>query len=228
MGVGGRTVNGFNWDWAFALSIIPELLTGIRVTIFATLMGSLLAFALGLVWVLIRLARIPVLTQLVVVFIEFVRGTPLLVQLYFLFYVLPTWGISLSALVTGIGGLGVFYSVYAAEIYRAGIEELPTGQWEAALTLGLPLRRVWLGVILPQAVRTVLPVLGNLVVAMFKETALLSTITVLEMAATAKNIGSIEFRYIEPLTLAGFFYFVISYTSARLLRRLENSHAVHG
>lgn len=218
-------MSGFTWDWGFALSIIPDLLIGLKITILATIAGSLLAFALGLVWVAIRLAQIPLLTKLVVLFIEFVRGTPLLVQLYFLFYVLPNWGLSLSALATGIIGIGLFYSAYAAEVYRAGIEELPPGQWEACLTLGLPLRHVWFGIVLPQAVRTVLPVLGNLVVAMFKETALLSTITVMEMAATAKNIGSIEFRYIEPLTLAGFFYFVISYASARLFRSLETPHA---
>jgi len=141
---------------------------------------------------------------------------------------LPTWGMSMPALTTGVIGLGLFYSAYAAEIYRAGIEELPVGQWEAALTMGLPLRRVWLGIVLPQAVRTVLPVLGNQVVAMFKETALLSTITVMELLAQAKNIGSIEFRYVEPLTLAGLFYLTISYVAARGLRRLETTHAVHG
>lgn len=220
-------MSGFVWDWSFALSVVPDLLMGIRITIFATLVGSLLAFVLGLVWVVIRFAQIPVLTPVVVLFIQFVRGTPLLVQLYFLFYVLPTWGISLSALVTGILGLGLFYSAYAAEIYRAGIEEVPAGQWEASLTLGLPLWHLWLGIVLPQALRTVLPVLGNQVVAMFKETALLSTITVMEMAAEAKNIGSIEFRYIEPLTLAGFFYFIISYAASRMFRSLETPHAAH-
>ena len=107
------------------------------------------------------------------------RGTPLLVQLYFVFYVFPTWGLSMPALATGIVGLGIYYSATASEIYRAGIEELSAGQWEAALVLGLPIRRVWLGIVLPQAIKTVLPMLGNQVVAMFKETSLLSTITVI-------------------------------------------------
>jgi polar amino acid transport system permease protein len=157
-----------------------------------------------------------------------VRGTPLLVQLYFVFYVLPKWGLSMPALVTGIAGLGIYYSATASEIYRAGIEELAAGQWEAALVLGLPIRRVWLGIVLPQAVKTVLPMLGNQVVAMFKETSLLSTITVIELLAESTSIGSIEFRYVEPLTMAGFFYFVISYTAARGIRRLEAGHVVHG
>jgi len=221
-------MSGFAWDWHFAWSIVPFLLTGAKLTIIATVLGSVIAFVLGMVWALIRMTQIRILAPIVGLFVEFIRGTPLLIQLYFLFYVLPTWGMSMPALTTGVIGLGLFYSAYAAEIYRAGIEELPVGQWEAALTMGLPLRRVWLGIVLPQAVRTVLPVLGNQVVAMFKETALLSTITVMELLAQAKNIGSIEFRYVEPLTLAGLFYLTISYVAARGLRRLETTHAVHG
>jgi polar amino acid transport system permease protein len=219
-------VSGFVWDWHVVWSILPDLLAGIQLTLVATFFGSLLAFALGMVWTLVRLARIPVATPAVSYFIQFVRGTPLLVQLYFLFFVFPNWGILLPPLTTGILGLGVFYSAYAAEIYRAGIEDLAPGQWEAALVLGLPIRRVWLGIVLPQSIRKILPVLGNQVIGMFKETALLSTISVVELLGQAKIIGSLEFRYIEPLTLAGAFYFVISYAAARALRAWEASHAV--
>ncbi len=216
-----------DWDWSFAWSILPALLMGAKITVIATLLGSLLSFALGLIWTLLRLMRIKLVSPAVEFFVSFVRGTPLLVQLYFVFYVFPKWGLSMPALVTGIVGLGIYYSATASEIYRAGIEELAAGQWEAALVLGLPLRRVWLGIVLPQAIRTVLPVLGNQVVAMFKETSLLSTITVIELLAEATSIGSMEFRYVEPLTMAGFFYFVISYTAARGIRRLEVRHVVH-
>ena len=218
----------FHWDWAFAWSIVPPLLRGAKITIVATLLGSLLSFVLGLVWTLLRLRRIAVVSAAVEFFVSFVRGTPLLVQLYFLFYVIPKWGVSAPALVTGIVGLGINYSATASEIYRAGIEHLAAGQWEAALTLGLPIRRVWLGIVLPQAMRVVLPVLGNQVIAMFKETSLLSTITVMELLAESSNIGSLDFRYVEPLTMAGFFYFAISYTSARGIRWLETHHVVHG
>jgi polar amino acid transport system permease protein len=220
-------MSSFAWDWHFAWSVLPLLLTGTKLTILATLLGSIIAFILGMLWTLIRMTQIRVLAPAIGLFVEFVRGTPLLVQLYFLFYVLPTWGMSLPAFATGVLGLGLFYSAYASEVYRAGIEELPPGQWEASLTLGLPLRRVWLGIVLPQAIRTVWPVLGNQVVAMFKETALLSTITVMELLAQAKNIGSIEFRYVEPLSLAGLIYLTISYAAARLLRRFETRNAVH-
>ena len=106
------------------------------------------------------------------------------------------------------------------------IEDLPAGQWEAALTLGLPVRRVWTGIILPQAIRAVLPMLGNIVVNMFKQTALLSTITVLELLASGMAIGQMTYRFVEPLTLVGAFYFVVSYLSARALRLLETRDEV--
>jgi polar amino acid transport system permease protein len=153
--------------------------------------------------------------------VEFLRGTPFLVQLYFLFYVFPSYGLTFSALVTGIVGLGLYYSAYTAEIFRAGIEDIPPGQWEACLVLGLPLRRVWTGIILPQAVRTVIPVFGNYVIVMFKETALLSAITVTEVLAQANNVGYLQFRFTEPLTLAGILYLLVSYPAARGVRLLE-------
>jgi polar amino acid transport system permease protein len=221
-------VSGFAWDWAFAWSVLPQLLDGVEVTVLATILGSLLAFALGMVWTLVRIARIPYLTPSVWFFVQFIRGTPLLIQLYFLFYLLPAWGLTFSALPTGIFGLGLFYSAYAAEIYRAGIEDLPPGQWEASLTLGLPIRRVWLGIILPQAIRAVLPVLGNVVISMFKQSALLSTITVFELLAAGMSVGTIFYRFVEPLTLVGLFYFVVSYAAARAVRSLEAKDAVRG
>jgi polar amino acid transport system permease protein len=221
-------MSGFHWDWQFAWSIVPDLLAGLRLTILATMFGSIVSFALGLVWTLIRLARIRWVTPIVEFFVQFVRGTPLLVQLYFLFYIFPAWGVSLTAFATGVLGLGVCYSAYTTEIYRAGIENLPAGQWEAALTLGLPLRRVWLGIVLPQSIRSILPMLGNQVIGMFKESSLLSTITVMELLAQGNNIGSINFRYVEPLTMVGAIYFAISYTAARLVRSSEARDAVYG
>lgn len=219
-------MTGFQWDWAFAASIVPQLLQGLKITVAATLCGFAGALVLGLVWTLLRLASIPVLSPLVQLFVEFVRGTPFLVQLFFLFYVLPTWGLTFTALVTGVIGLSLFNSASVSEIYRAGIENVPGGQWEASLTLGLPVRRAWLGIVLPQAVRTVMPMLGSVGIGMFKETAVLSTITVMELLAQAIDVGSMYFRYIEPLSMVGCFYFLVSYALARLVRRLETGGAV--
>jgi polar amino acid transport system permease protein len=220
-------MNTFQWDWSFAWSTVPLLLGGMQITLIATFFGSILAFLLGLVWVLIRLAGIPIITPTVNLFVQFLRGTPFLVQLFFLFYVLPTWGITFSPLVTGIVGLGLYKSAQTSEIYRAGIEDVPQGQWEASLTIGLPLKRVWLGIILPQTFHRVLPVLGNVIISMFKETSVLSTITVFELLAQGVDIGMQSFRFIEPLTMVGMMYFVISCAAAKGVRILEARNAVH-
>jgi polar amino acid transport system permease protein len=210
------------WDWNFALDVLPELLYAfVRFSLVATVLGIVLAAALGLAFAIIRRAHVPVLAPLVTAFIDFVRSTPLLVQLFFLFFVLPQVGITLPPLTTGVIGLGVHYACYLAEVYRAGIEGVPKGQWEAATALSLPPRLQWQHVILPQAVRNVLPALGNYAISMFKETPFLALITVPEMVQRAQAIGSISFRYVEPFTLAGLIFLAASYPTAIALRKLE-------
>src|SRR5919201_4333555 len=179
-----------NWDWNFALDILPDLLKAFaRYTLVATVLGTALAAALGLVFAIIRRARVPVLAPLVTAFIEFVRNTPVIVQLFFLFYVLPGFGVTLPPLTTGVLGLGVHYACYLAEVYRAGIEGVPKGQWEACTALSLPARLQWQHVILPQAIRNVLPALGNYAISMFKETPFLCLISVPELLQQAVAIG---------------------------------------
>jgi polar amino acid transport system permease protein len=210
------------WKWDFAWQILPQLLKGLVVTFEATVLGSLLAFALGLVLALLRRARIPVVSQVVWLFIEFVRSTPLLVQLYFVFFVFPiTFGITLGSLTVGVLGLGVHYATYTSEVYRAGIDAVPRGQWEAATALSLPRARVWTSVILPQAIPRVLPALGNYLISMFKETPLLLSIGVLELVGQAQAAGSEAYRYVEPYTMAGVLFLLLSYPSSVLVRRLE-------
>jgi polar amino acid transport system permease protein len=191
------------WDWSYTGHVLPDLLRGLVVTVEAAALGSIVSFALGMVWTLAfrsgtRWVRWPVRAV-----VEFIRNTPLLVQLFFLFYVLPTIGITFSPLTTGVIGLGLHYSTYTAEVYRAGIDAIPVGQWEAATALSLPRRRTWIAVILPQAIRRVVPVLGNYVIAMFKDTPLLSAITVLDMLKQAQEAGAESFRYTEPITASG-------------------------
>lgn len=209
------------WDWEFTGRIIPDILGGLVVTFEATVLGSIVAFALGLVLALLRRSRIRLVSTAVWAFIEFVRSTPLLVQLYFLFNVLPGIGLKFSSLTTGVIGLGVHYACYTAEVYRAGIEGVPRGQWEAATALSLPPRRVWTSVILPQAIPRVLPALGNYTISMFKETPLLLAIGVLDLVGAAQEAGAEAYRYVEPLTLAGICFLLLSYPSSLLVRRLE-------
>lgn len=209
------------FDLSFAAEVLPELLRGLWVTVEATVVGFALALLLGLAWAVARRSRRLLLARPAGWAVEFLRSTPLLVQLYFLFYLLPQAGISLSPLVTGVLALGLHYSAYAAEIYRAGIEGVPRGQWEAALALDLTRGQTFRRVILPQALPPIVPALGNRLVALFKETPLLATVTVLEMLGRAKLIGAETFRYLEPLTLVGLIFLLLSLASARLVRRLE-------
>jgi polar amino acid transport system permease protein len=209
------------WSWSFVGQILPNLLRGLRLTVEATVLGSALALVVGLLLSLGRRSKVPVLSQLCWAVIEFVRSTPLLVQLYLVYFVLPNYGVKLASFTVGVLVLGLKYGSYDAEVYRAGIEAVPPGQWEAARALSLPQRRVWQAVILPQAIPRVLPALGNYIISMFKDTPLLLTIGVVDLVGAARAAGTIEYRFVEPYTMAGLFFLVLSYPSSLLVRKLE-------
>lgn len=209
------------FDWSFALEILPTLGSALVITIQATVLGMLVAVTLGLVLAMLRRSRLRMVSLPTAFVIEFVRSTPLLVQMYFLFYVLPLTGAKMSPLTTGIVALGVHYATYCAEVYRAGIEAVPRGQWEAATALNMSRWRTAVGVVLPQAIPPVVPALGNYLVAMFKDTPLLSAITVVELLQQSKMIGSATFRYTEPLTLVGLLFLALSLVAAWGVRGLE-------
>ena len=209
------------FDWSFALEILPTLGSALVITIQATVLGMLVAVTLGLALALLRRSRLALLRLPTAFVIEFVRSTPLLVQMYFLFYVLPLTGVRMSPLATGIVALGLHYATYCAEVYRAGIEAVPRGQLEAARALNMSPWRTAVGVVLPQAIPPVVPALGNYLVAMFKDTPLLSAITVVELLQQSKMIGSTTFRYTEPLTLVGVLFLALSLIAAWGVRGLE-------
>ncbi|UCF75987.1 MAG: ectoine/hydroxyectoine ABC transporter permease subunit EhuD [Betaproteobacteria bacterium] len=209
------------FDWGYVWEVAPRLAEGLVVTIQATLVGMAVALTLGLVLALARRSRHRLVSWPTGVLVEFVRSTPLLVQIYFLFYVLPDAGLRLSPLATGVIALGLHYAAYCSEVYRAGLESVPKGQWEAAVALNLTRWRTMKDIIIPQAIPPVVPALGNYLVAMFKDTPLLSAITVLEVLQTAKLIGAETFRYVEPLTLVGVLFLVLSLLSAALIRWVE-------
>ena len=212
------------WDWNFVWQIMPTLIEGVKITILATLLGSALAAVVGLGIALLRRSPNRLVSRPVGFFAEFIRGTPLLVQLYFIFYVLPDIGILLPPLLAGMIGLGLHYGTYTAEVYRAGIDNVPRGQWEAAKACNLSSNQTWLHIILPQAIPPMIPALANYFIAMFKETPLLSAITVLELMNQAKSVANSSYRYIEPMTLVGVFFLVISLFSVVLLRWLERRY----
>ncbi len=209
------------FDWKFALDILPNLLRAFVVTVEATLLGMGIAVVVGLLWALLRRSQNRALSWSVTWWVEFVRSTPLLIQIYFLFYVLPNFGLTWSPFVTGALALGLHYSAYTAEVYGAGIDNVPKGQWEAAMALNLNRFDTFKSIILPQAIPPMIPALGNYLVAMFKETPILAAITVNELLQTSKLIGAETFRYLEPLTMVGVLFLAASLVSARFVEKLE-------
>ncbi|MNO60985.1 putative amino-acid permease protein YxeN [compost metagenome] len=214
------------FDWDFTLSILPQLLQASLKTIGITLVAFVLAVILGLLLAVARRSRRYWLSWPAASVIEFIRSTPLLIQVYFLFYVLPSYGLNMTALVAGTLGIALHYACYTAEVYRAGLEAVPRGQWEAVTALNFSPWKAYREVILPQAVRPVLPALGNYLIAMFKDTPVLSAITVVEIMQQAKNIGSDSFRYLEPITLVGVFFLLISISLAGVVRQVEKRTAL--
>jgi polar amino acid transport system permease protein len=211
-----------NWDWDYAKEVLPGIVgEGLLVTLEVTVFASLVAYVVGLVLALLRRSPFAAVRWIVWAFIEFVRSTPLIVQVFFMFFVLPNIGITLDPVPTGVITIGLHYATYTAEVYRAGIEAVPAGQWEAATALSLPRGRVWVAVILPQAIPRVLPALGNYSISLLKETPILLTIGVLDIVGAAYQEGSENFRYVEPITIAGVLFLVLSYSASLLVRRLE-------
>lgn len=220
-------MSGF-FDWEFAWEILPRLLEGLVVTVQAALLGFAVAAVLGLLLALARRSESTWLSAPVGGLVEFIRSTPLLVQLYVFFYILPQYGVRLPAFALGVTALGLHYATYTSEVYRAGIDAIGRGQWEAARALNFSALYTWTRIILPQAIPPMVPALGNYLIGIFKETPQLAAITVIEMLLTARSIGTRTFRFLEPITLVGVLFFLISYPSALLVQRLEARYARRG
>lgn len=210
------------WSWDYAGEVFPDIVSAFfTYTLGITIAASAVAVVLGLVLALLRRSDHRWVSVPVFWLVEFVRSTPIPIQLFFVHFGFPSFGLTLPVLVTGIGVLGVHYACYMSEVYRAGIEAVPQGQWEACTALSLPPNRTWRAVVLPQVVRRVLPSMGNQVIALFKETPFLIVIGVAEMVTVAQRMGSESFRYIEPITIAGLIFLVASYPTSVLVRKLE-------
>ena len=204
------------------LEALPILVMAfLKVTLVVTVASSLLAAVLGLVWA-IALRELPgALARPLAFVLDFIRMTPLPVHLLVIYYAFT----GLSPMTVGILVFGVHYSTYMAASYRAGIDSIRKGQWEAAKALSLPPSRTWRAVILPQAIRNTLPSLGNWAIAMFKDTPFLIFISVPEMVTRAREFGGQNFSYIEAMTLAGLLFLLASYPTAVLMQKLEKKLA---
>ncbi len=206
---------------ADSIEFMPILLTGVKLTIIVTIGSLALSTVLGLVWALMRVSGIRILAGVQVVIINFIRGVPIIVQLFYIYFVLPDFGITLTALQASIIGLGIAYSAYQAENFRAGIEAIDHGQVEAAQSLGMGWVLMMRRVILPQAVKIVLPPYGNTMIMMLKDSSQASTITVAELALQGKLIASSTFKNVSVFTLVALLYLCMSIPLMVLVNHLE-------
>ncbi|MCO5089531.1 ectoine/hydroxyectoine ABC transporter permease subunit EhuD [Bosea sp. (in: a-proteobacteria)] len=209
------------WDWSFAFSVLPALLKATGVSLFAVAASFALALIVALPLAVARESRGRSIRYLSGGFVEFVRSTPILTQIYALYFALPGFGIVLPALATGVLALGVHYAAYISEVYRTGFRSVGQGQREAAAALGLSRPVAFLKIVMPQAIVPMIPMLGNYLIALYKETPLLAAIAIIEVMQTAKLIGSETFRYNEPITIAGLIFLVLSIASARVIAIIE-------
>ncbi len=211
----------FDWQWEFVWEILPRLVQATGNTLIAAGAGYAIALVLGLVLALAQRSPSRVLTFLVREFVEFIRSTPLLLQIFFVFYVGPQFGIRLSPWMSGMIAIGLHYSCYLSEVYRGGIESVPRGQWEAATALNMSTMQTYRRIVIPQAIPPALAGLGNYLVGIFKDTPMLSVIGVAELIHTANAIGSENYRFLEPYTMVGLIFLAISLPSAGLIRGFE-------
>src|SRR3954451_16664094 len=204
-----------------AAANLGPLLAGLMLTIELTIIVIVLSLVFALFVALAGRSRFAPLRWLVHAYVEGLRGTPLLLQLIYIYYVLPELGIRLDAFTAGVIGLTLNYSAYLSEVYRSGIEAVPRGQWDAAEALGMRPRVAMRLIILPQAIRIIIPTLGNYFIALFKDTALCSVVSIQEVVYTAQIIAARNFQYFTLYTLVGALYFIVSFPAARLVGYLE-------
>jgi polar amino acid transport system permease protein len=214
------------FNLSFALSILPKLAAAAAVTLYVTMLSFFLAFIIGMPLAVMRRAKWPAISRSTAV-VDFIRGTPVLVQLFFLYLALPTLGIRLSPMATGLIAFSVHYGCYMSEIYRAGLEGVARGQWDASVALNISRFEAYRSIVLPQAVQPVILAAGNYLVHMFKETPLLSSISVIEMMFVAADIGAETFRYLEPITVCGLLFLIMSLGAAGLIRLAERLYGRH-
>ena len=211
----------FDWRWDFTFDILPRLLVATGNTLMAAGFGYAIAVVLGLILALAQRTPSRVLTMIVRELVEFVRSTPLVLQIFFVFYVGPQFGLRLSPWTAGMIAIGLHYAAYLSEVYRGGLDSVPKGQWEAATSLNLSTTRTYFRVIIPQAMPPSLAGMGNYLVGILKDTPMLSVIGVAELMHTANAIGSETYRFLEPYTLVGVIFLALSLPTAAAIRLFE-------
>ena len=209
------------WNWEFTYEIMPRMLWATLNTLLAAGIGYAIAVVLGLVLALAQRTPYSGLTFVVREVVEFIRSTPLVLQIFFVYYVGPQFGLNLSPWVAGMIAIGLHYASYLSEVYRGGIESVPKGQWEACIALNMTPMMTYFRVVIPQALPPSVAGMGNYLIGIFKDTPMLSVIGVAELMHAANAIGGQHYRYLEPYTIVGVVFLMISLPSAGLIRAFE-------
>ena len=211
------------WRWDFAIEILPQMLLATLNTILAAGIGYAIATIVGLLFLLGQRTPIKFVNMINREIVEFIRSTPLLIQLFFVYFVLPQFGITLSAWVCGMITIGLHFGTYLSEVYRGALEGVPKTQWEACRALNFSTFYTYRKIVLPQAFPIAIPGMGNYLVGIFKDTPLLSTIGVAELFHAATAVGGYHYRYLEPYTIVGMIFLMLSIPAAIWIRKIEKN-----
>ena len=211
------------WRWDFAIEILPNMLWATLNTILAAGIGYAIAAIMGLIFLLGQRTPIKIVNIINREIVEFIRSTPLLIQLFFVYFVLPQFGITLSAWVCGMITIGLHFGTYLSEVYRGALEGVPKTQWEACRALNFSTFYTYRKIVLPQAFPIAIPGMGNYLVGIFKDTPLLSTIGVAELFHAATAVGGYHYRYLEPYTIVGVIFLTLSIPAAIWIRKIEKN-----
>jgi ectoine/hydroxyectoine ABC transporter permease protein EhuD len=203
------------WDY------MPDLLKGATISVELTLIVMVLSLILGLLVALARVSRLRGVRTLATVYVELIRGTPCLLQLFYIYFVLPVFGFKVPPFTAGVIGLTINYAAYLSEVYRAGIQAVARGQLEAAQALGMSRTLTMRLIILPQAIRIIVPPLGNYFISLFKDTSLASIITVRELIFTGQIVAAVNYQYFAVFTIIGTIYLALSYPGSLCVQALE-------
>ena len=209
------------WRWDLVGELAPDFIAATGKTLLAAAGGYGIAVVLGLVFAMAQRVPFQPLTFAVRELVELIRSTPLILQIFFVYYVGPQFGVVLSPWTAGLIAIGVHYGAYLSEVYRGGIESVPKGQWEAAKAINLPAVRAYRRIILPQALPPAIAGMGNYLVGIFKDTPMLSVIGVTELMHTATTVGAERYRYLEPYTMVGAIFLAISLPAAFCVSAFE-------
>ncbi|GAA0689983.1 MULTISPECIES: amino acid ABC transporter permease [Clostridium] len=208
-------------DFSFLSQYCPFFLEGAKLTLILAFFTVLFGSIIGLFLSLMRLSNSKILKTISTVYVEFIRGTPMLVQIFIIYYSLPSIGIELPDMTAGILALSINSSAYVAEIIRAGIQAVDKGQMEASRSLGMSYGQTMLHIIIPQAFKNILPALGNEFIVVIKESSIVSMIGLHDLMYNANIVRGNIFRPFEPLLVAALIYFIMTFTLSKLLGLLE-------